>query len=101
MTGAGEARAPRPRPSPAKAQSSEHRRELLPRLDGPARAAAVLASALAAVASLAVVDAPALGLGSSHVRELARLLNEWKPPRRSAAGGRFRASSRGRRASPP
>ena len=101
MTGAGEARAPRPRPSPAKAQSSEHRRELLPRRDGPARAAAALASALVAVASHAVLEAPAVGLGSLHLRGLARLLNEWKPPRQSAAAGRFRAPSGGRRAGPP
>jgi hypothetical protein len=81
----------------AAAAEEAHRRELLNRLKGADRAAA----APAAVAGPAVVAAPAMRLGSSHVRERARLLNEWRPPRRPGAAGWFRAPSRGRRAGSP
>jgi hypothetical protein len=71
---------------PEAAAEEQHRRELQQGLEGPDRAAA--ARALAAVAGRAVVQVPAAGLGSSHTRELARLLNEWRPARRSVAAGR-------------
>jgi hypothetical protein len=86
---------------PEAAAEEAHRHELLNRLAGPDRAAAALARALAATAVRAVVPAPAAGLGSLHVRELARLLNEWRPPRRSVAAGRSRPPSRGHRAGSP
>jgi hypothetical protein len=97
-----EAAVARARSAEAEAAAEEaHRRERLQRLVGPDRAAAALARALATVVGRMVMPAPAAGLGSSPARELARLLSEWRPPRRSVAAGRFRVPSRGRRGGPP